>query len=168
MSERWKRLATPLYLAASAAIVDQLSKFAVRSFLERDEVIAVLPCFNLTFRLNPGVAFSMLDNINYGHYLLAFVALLVILFIISLFWRNKAPKSKVGVAALGLIMGGAFGNMVDRLLPPYYSVVDFLDFYWQNYHWPAFNIADCCITVSALLLLVVCWREDGPGKKERA
>ncbi|MBO7434611.1 signal peptidase II [bacterium] len=160
MGERWNRLSTPFYLAASAAITDQLSKFAVRSFVPRDEVIPVLPCFNLTFRLNPGVAFSMLDNINYGHYILAFLALLVILFIVSLFWRNKAPKSKWAVAALGLIMGGAFGNMIDRLLPPYYAVVDFLDFYWQNYHWPAFNIADSCITVSALLLLIVCWKEN--------
>ena len=160
MRERFKRLATPFYLAASAAIIDQLSKFAVRSFIERDDCIEVLPCFNLTFRLNPGVAFSMLDNIRYGHYILAALAIVVILFIVSLFWRNKAPKSHVAVAALGLIMGGAFGNMIDRLLPPYYAVVDFLDFYWKNYHWPAFNIADSCITVSALLLLIVCWKED--------
>lgn len=160
MGEKWNRCATPVYLAASAAIVDQLSKFAVRSFIEQDAVIAILPSFNLTFRLNPGVAFSMLDNIRYGHFILAGLALVVILFILSLFLRGKAPKSRVATAALGLIMGGAFGNMIDRLLPPYYAVVDFIDLYYKNYHWPAFNIADSCITVSALLLVVVCWKED--------
>ena len=156
----WSRCATPVYLAASAAIIDQLSKFAVRSFIPLDSTVAVAPCFNLTFRLNPGVAFSMLDNINYGHYILAGLALVVILFILSLFLRGKAPKSRVATAALGLIMGGAFGNMIDRLLPPYYAVVDFIDLYYKNYHWPAFNIADSCITVSALLLIIVCWKED--------
>ena len=55
MGEKWNRCATPVYLAASAAIIDQLSKFAVRSFIEPDSVIEVLPSFNLTFRLNPGV-----------------------------------------------------------------------------------------------------------------
>ncbi|MBO7542773.1 signal peptidase II [bacterium] len=156
----WKRCATPVYLAASVAIVDQLSKFAVKSFIAPDEIIEVLPCFNLVFRLNPGVAFSMLDNINYGHYILAAVALVVILFILSLFLRGKAPKSRNGTAALGLIMGGALGNMIDRLLPPDYAVVDFIDLYYKNHHWPAFNFADSCITVSALLLIVVCWKED--------
>lgn len=160
LAQRLRRCANPLYIAAAAVVWDQLSKLAVRSYLHQGQDVPLCPCFNLTFRLNPGVAFSMLDHISAGRYILSGLALLVVLFILSLFWRGKAPRGRVAILALGLIMGGAIGNMIDRLLPPFYAVVDFLDFYWQSYHWPAFNVADICITTGALLLLIVSWREE--------
>ena len=158
--EKFLRCLTPIYIAAAAFVWDQLTKLLVRSYLTLGETRPVLPCFNLTYRLNPGVAFSMLDHIKGGRYLLSAVAVIVVIFILSLFWRGKNPKGRIGKLSLGLIMGGALGNMLDRLLPPHYAVVDFIDCYWKTHHWPAFNVADSCITIGAFLLLIICLKED--------
>lgn len=109
--------------------------------------------FSLTLVMNSGVAFGVFSGIESSMkacLLLAFSGITVGLVIFFYFHEENLQKlSRFGLA---LVVGGAFGNMIDRW--HYEKVVDFLDFYWKNYHWPAFNIADCAISIGVTLLLV--------------
>jgi len=109
--------------------------------------------FSLTLVMNSGVAFGVFSGIESSvkaYLLLALSGVTVGLVIFFYFHeKNLQRLSRFGLA---LVVGGAFGNMIDRWR--YDKVVDFLDFYWKNYHWPAFNIADCAISIGVTLLLV--------------
>jgi len=133
-------------------IVDQLSKFAVMNSLRIHESVSVIAgFFNLVHVRNRGMAFGFLNrpDINFGFYLLVAASFVAIVFL--LIWFIKLKESDpLTVLALSLIMGGAVGNLIDRLR--FREVVDFLDFYVGDYHWPAFNVADSAITVGAILI----------------
>ena len=109
--------------------------------------------FSLTLVMNSGVAFGVFSGIESSvkaYFLLAMSGVTVGLVIFYYFYeKHLQPVTRFGLA---LVVGGAFGNMIDRWR--YDKVIDFLDFYWKNYHWPAFNIADCAISIGVTLLLI--------------
>jgi signal peptidase II len=145
-----------LWLSLLVIVLDQLSKYVVSDFLRLYETVAVLPFFSITLLHNPGAAFSFLASAGgWQHWLFTFIALVVSVAIIV--WLRRLPAAdKWQAAALSLILGGALGNVIDRLRLGY--VVDFLDLYFQKWHWPPFNVADSAITVGVAILLMATLR----------
>jgi len=132
-------------------ILDQLSKYVANAQLVYAEPLAVLPSFNLTLLYNRGAAFSFLSDAG-GWQRWFFVAISFIAAIFLTFWLRKLKSEQWALAlALSLVIGGAVGNLVDRLWFGY--VIDFIQLYYKNFYWPAFNIADSAITVGAVLLV---------------
>lgn len=144
-----------LLLSVVIIFIDQLTKLSIMQSLFFDQSVAIFSGFNLTLRYNVGVAFSLL---GYGGALINGIvilfALLVVTVIIILLVTN-ATSSVRYCAALALIAGGALGNLLDRLRLGF--VVDFIDIYWRNWHWPAFNVADSMICLGAVLLIIDVW-----------
>jgi len=158
-----------LWLTALIIVLDLSSKAVVSQYFTLYETIAVIPgWFNLTLAHNSGAAFSFLANESgWQRWFFAIIALIVS--IIIFFWIKRLQKHERWVAiALALVLGGALGNLWDRLTLGY--VVDFLDFYYQNsrqkaMHWPAFNIADMAISIGAFMLIVdALFSKDQPDK----
>ncbi len=146
-----------LWLSLLVIALDQASKIWISQSLELYQSIAVFPSFNLTLLHNPGAAFSFLATAG-GWQRWFFSSLAVVISIAIIVWlRRLSAEQKWLAAALALILGGAVGNVVDRLLYGY--VIDFLDIYYQGWHWPAFNLADSAITVGAIMLIVDVIRE---------
>lgn len=145
-----------LLLALLVLVLDQASKAWVMAVFQPYEVLPVLPVFNLTLVFNEGAAFSFLSNAG-GWQRWFFVGLTSLISLGLLVWllRLKASERLTGLA-LALILGGALGNLVDRLRLG--KVTDFLDFHWQGWHWPAFNLADSAITLGVMLMLLVSFR----------
>ena len=148
--------------AGAVLALDLGTKAAARDFLSPGEVAPVINnFFNLVLAYNTGAAFSLLagegsPGQSLKMALLAVLALLPFLY----FFIQAAPSDRSRLAALGLILGGALGNIHDRLR--WGAVVDFLDFHWRSHHWPAFNIADLAICLGAGLLGLSIWREKPP------
>lgn len=137
-----------LAAAALVVVLDQLTKWAILTWLDR--VIAVTPFFNLVVVWNRGVSFGMLDSGSaLSPWLLSGLALVVAALLLVWLRRVDHPLTAAG---LGLIIGGAIGNVIDRVR--FGAVIDFLDFHALGWHWPAFNVADSAICVGAALLLV--------------
>ncbi|MDH5544162.1 MAG: signal peptidase II [Gammaproteobacteria bacterium] len=141
------------WISLVVVILDQLSKLAASANLQMFRPVEVIPFFNLTLAHNPGAAFSFLADAG-GWQRWFFTVLAVAISILLIFWI-RSLKSHEGKMAIGLslVLGGAIGNLIDRLAYGY--VVDFLDFYVGDYHWPAFNIADSAITIGAGFLIVM-------------
>lgn len=141
-----------LWLSVVAFILDLFTKWLVVSHFELYESVNILPIFNLTYVRNYGAAFSFLaDHSGWQKYF--FVLIAVVISALLLFWLAKTPRQKLLLnSAYALIIGGALANMTDRLYHGF--VVDFLDFYWQIYHYPVFNVADIAICVGAGLLIL--------------
>jgi len=140
------------YLAVSAVVLvlDQLSKLAATRWLDYRVEVPVAPFFNLSLAHNRGAAFSFLsDASGWQHWFFSGIALIVSVVIVLWLRRLKPEERQVGWA-LSLVLGGAIGNVVDRLRLGY--VVDFVDFYVGAWHWPTFNVADSAISVGAVLL----------------
>lgn len=152
--ERTARRRAMLRLGLIAALVilvlDQIIKLAVLDLLDIGQrAIVVTPFFNLVLVWNRGVSFGMLDGLGAAlPWLLVGVAVAVVLGLIVWLSRTEQWPSALG---LGLVIGGALGNVVDRVR--YGAVVDFLDFHIAGYHWPAFNLADAAICIGAVVLL---------------
>ncbi len=142
-----------LWLSLLVIILDQLSKYIVSDLLRLYESVVVLPFFSITLLHNSGAAFSFLAGAGgWQRWLFTVIAVVVSVAIIAWIKRLLATE-KWQAAALSLILGGALGNVIDRLRFGY--VVDFLDFYYQQWHWPPFNVADSAITVGVAILLLV-------------
>ncbi len=140
-----------LWLSLLAVILDQASKLVIDSSMQLYESIPVMPFFNLTYVHNTGAAFSFLSDAG-GWQRWAFAGLALGISIVIAVWLTKLQKHETLLAvALSLILGGAVGNLIDRLAYGY--VIDFLDVYYGNWHWPAFNIADSAITLGVALML---------------
>ena len=139
-----------LSVAAAVTLLDQWSKwFMVEKVMQPPRVIPVTPFFNLVLGWNRGVSFGLFNNASpLNDWLLPAVALVIIA--VLLVWMGKS-KGLMVTASLGLVIGGALGNLIDRLR--HGAVTDFLDFYLGSYHWPAFNLADSAITVGAVVLI---------------
>jgi signal peptidase II len=139
-----------LALAGVLVVLDQLSKLAVLQWLAPGRVVEVTPFFTFVLVYNPGAAFSLLAQApgwQRGLFIaIALVASAWIVFLLRRHWRETLFSF-----ALALILGGAVGNLIDRVV--YGAVVDFLDFHAAGWHWPAFNVADSAITVGAVLLV---------------
>jgi signal peptidase II len=141
-----------LWLSLLTLLMDQGSKLAVSSSMRLYESIAVFPYFDLTYVHNTGAAFSFLSDAG-GWQRWLFAALAIIISAVLSVWLARLQKHETLLAiALALVLGGAIGNLIDRLAYGY--VIDFLDVYYNNWHWPAFNIADSAISVGVFLLLL--------------
>lgn len=140
-----------LMLAAVVMIMDQVTKLWVLKTFAPGEVLPVTAFFNLVLVFNPGAAFSFLaDHAGWQRWFFAVIALAISGWIL---WqlRTLRPKSMFSVG-LALIMGGALGNLIDRLWLG--MVVDFIDVHAAGWHWPAFNIADSAVCVGAALYVL--------------
>ena len=141
--------------------IDQLSKILVLENLYSGENIVIHPLFNLVLVFNRGAAFSFLaDQSGWQHYFFSAFALLVSVILLRLLYQHR--RQSTTAFPLSLILGGALGNVIDRLRLGH--VVDFIDIHWKNYHWPAFNIADSAICFGALLILWSCLRSQSKSK----
>ncbi|MEZ5581903.1 MAG: signal peptidase II [Candidatus Competibacteraceae bacterium] len=141
-----------LGLSALVIGLDQFSKWLAEQTLTFQQPLPVLPSFNLTLMYNRGAAFSFLADAG-GWQRGFFVALSAVVSVILVIWlsRLKAGQGRLAVA-LALVLGGAMGNLIDRLL--YGHVIDFIQVYYDRWYWPAFNIADSAITIGAFLLII--------------
>ena len=136
-------------LIAAAVVADQLTKTAALSLLSQGTAVPVLPGFNLSLGFNTGASFGMMGGVMAGKPLLmaALTGALTITFAVMAFRAQHALER----AGFALVVGGALGNIIDRLRQG--AVTDFLDFYWRDWHWPTFNVADIAITLGAVLIL---------------
>lgn len=151
-----------LWLSFLAVILDQGTKLAVDGTMQLYQSIRILPYFNLTYVHNTGAAFSFLSQAG-GWQRWFFAGLAIAISIVIAFWLARLQKHEVLLAAaLSLILGGAVGNLIDRLVYGY--VIDFLDVYYRGWHWPAFNIADSAITLGVGLMLA---ESFGLGKPKK-
>lgn len=134
--------------------LDQLTKFMVLAGLRLYEAIPVIPgFFNLTFITNTGAAFGLLAGEQTLLRQVFFIAVAMAALLVLFFsYRHLHGQSRLFVHAIGMIAGGAVGNLIDRLR--FGHVVDFLDFYVKGYHWPAFNVADSAITIGVGLFIL--------------
>jgi signal peptidase II len=145
-------------LALSAVVIalDQISKAAISSHFVYGESLGIAPFFNLVLAHNQGAAFSFLNDAGgWQRWMFSLIAVVASAWIIWLITRHR--QQKLFCFALALILGGALGNLIDRIAYGY--VVDFLDFYWGSAHFPAFNLADSAITLGAALLLLDSFRK---------
>jgi signal peptidase II len=141
-----------LGIAFIVILLDQISKITITRTFTHGEDKPITSFFNLVLAYNKGAAFNFLsDQGGWQRYLFAGIAIAAVGFIIYLL--RKHAGQRMFCWALALIMGGALGNLVDRVA--YGHVIDFLDFYWRGLgHFPAFNIADTAITIGAFLFII--------------
>jgi signal peptidase II len=152
-------------LAAAIVAFDQLSKWAVLSAFAPGERLALTSFFNLVLAFNKGAAFSFLARAP-GWQTPLFIAVAVVAIVIVSVLLARSPADRLVCAGLAMILGGALGNLVDRLR--YGQVVDFLDFHLYGWHWPAFNVADSAITIGAgLLIYESLLRRGADGERTR-
>ena len=144
------RLAGWLSLALFVIAVDQATKAWVTAVFRLGEGVAVTSFFNLVFVYNPGAAFSFLAaGGGWQRWFFVVLALLISGWLLAMLRRHAGER--LLPLALSLILGGALGNVIDRLR--FGAVVDFLDFHAAGWHWPAFNVADSAITLGVALML---------------
>jgi len=139
-----------LGISIAVIILDQLSKyFVLYHFLGLNSYIPFGEYFNIVRAWNTGVSFSMFNSYgNLGAWLLSFLAIAIVL---ALFYWLRKEQNKIIQLALGMIMGGAIGNVIDRIR--FGAVFDFLDVHIGEAHWPAFNIADSFICIGAAIVI---------------
>lgn len=141
-----------LWLSAVAFFIDLLTKYIVTQNFELYESVNVLPIFNLTYARNTGAAFSFLaDHSGWQKYFFIVLALVISAVLVYLLRKNSAQQ-KLQNSAYALIIGGALANMADRAYNGF--VVDFFDFFWREWHYPVFNVADIAICVGVGLLIL--------------
>ncbi|WP_440874365.1 signal peptidase II [Thalassotalea sp. PLHSN55] len=140
-----------LWLTVIFLVLDQITKQWVANSFNLYESVELLPFFSLTYVHNLGAAFSFLADQG-GWQRWFFTAIAAIASVIFVVWLAKTPKSNVLLGiAFSLMLSGALGNLIDRVLFGY--VIDFIDFHWAGSHYPAFNIADSAIFVGAALMI---------------
>lgn len=140
------------WLSVVVVVLDQLTKAAAVAGLVQGQPLHIIPSFNLTLMYNTGAAFSFLSTAD-GWQRWLFEGIAIVVSVIIIGWLRKLDTTAYWqAAALALILGGALGNLWDRLVLGH--VVDFIDIYYGRVHWPAFNIADAAITLGALMLII--------------
>ena len=146
---------------------DQAIKYGVTQRMQLLESLPIFSGFNWVYVLNPGAAFSFLANAGgWQRYFFTVVAVVVSVVLLLMLWRGVG--SKVEALAYALLIAGAMGNAVDRVRIG--AVVDYLDFYWRAWHWPAFNLADIWVVSAAMLLMLSAFQHQplsAPKKNER-
>ena len=141
-----------LWLSGLIIVLDQITKWLAERFLEPFVPVPVMPSFNLTLVYNKGAAFSFLSQAGgWQRWFFSGLAIAVSVFIV-LWLRRLHARDTWTAAGLSLVLGGAIGNLIDRLI--YGHVIDFIDVFYSTYHYPTFNVADSAITVGAALLIV--------------
>lgn len=151
-----------VWISLLVVILDQVSKLWMDSNLYFNQPINILPFFDLRLLYNEGAAWSFLaDAGGWQRWFLSGLSLIVSCVLVV--WLARLERKQVWLAiALALVLGGALGNLIDRVV--YGHVIDFIDVYYQQWHWPAFNIADSAISVGAVMLVVDAVLE---GKKRK-
>ncbi len=145
-----RRFAFWLGFAGVVMVLDQLTKFWVTSALKFGQSIEVTPFFNLVLVYNPGAAFSFLsDAAGWQRWFFVVLALAVSAWLVAMLKLHAAER--LLPSACALVLGGALGNVIDRLL--FGAVIDFLDVHAVGWHWPAFNVADSAISLGVALLI---------------
>lgn len=140
-------------VSASTILLDQATKLQIMQTMRLHESIAVIPnFFSITYIRNPGAAFGILASSSNGFRLLffGFASLFALVLLGTIFFRLR-HDDWVGQLSIAGIFGGAIGNLLDRVR--FGEVIDFLDFYIDAYHWPAFNVADAAISVGVCFLI---------------
>jgi len=146
-----------LWLSLGVIALDQATKFLATRFLELYERVVVLPVLDFTLLHNTGAAFSLLAGAS-GWQRWFFIGLALTVSAVLMVWIWRTPRGeKLLPLALSLILGGALGNVIDRIVHGY--VVDFIHAHWGAAYFPAFNIADSAITIGAGLLILDAFRE---------
>ena len=152
------------YLIALAIVfLDQTTKLVIIQTIQYGQAIAIIPdFFDIVFVLNPGAAFGFLATLSAGVRNPLFILVSVVAVVLIVFYRARYLGSNRLVSfALALVLGGAAGNLIDRLR--YGMVVDFLDVHVGQYHWPAFNVADSTISIGVGLMILdifLDWRRE--------
>jgi signal peptidase II len=142
-----------LGLSLAVIILDQISKWFVATHMHLYQTLYVLPVFNIALFHNSGAAFSMLaGQPGWQRWFFIALALVIAGLIVVWLWRMPTGSGHWIAAGLALVAGGAVGNVWDRLVQGY--VVDFLQFHWAGWFFPAFNVADSAITVGAIMLIL--------------
>ncbi len=159
---RWQKVSPWLLVSLVVILLDQITKFLIVQNLQVEQPVAVFPFFNLILRYNQGAAFSFLREAG-GWQVVFFSAVSVIVIIVLLVWLWRLPYPNSWIAcALNLIIGGAAGNLIDRIR--YHVVTDFFDFHIGNWHYATFNVADSAIVIGVLMLLLhTLFKKKGEG-----
>ncbi len=147
----WRFTTIGMYLAAFVTLVDQGTKMWVHNTIAQPpRLIEISPYLNLTLVWNRGVTFGLFDiKYEYMPYVFISIALVIVLFLIN--WMMRANSLAITIG-LGMVMGGAVGNIIDRVR--YGAVIDFIDAHWGEYHWYVFNIADSAVVCGVIILLI--------------
>lgn len=142
-----------IWLAVLIVALDQLTKFLIEPWLAGQPPLVVIPGFaNLVVVYNTGAAFSLLSSAS-GWQRWLFTGLAVVISALIIYWLRKTPRGEWTTALpLAMILGGAMGNLIDRLR--FGHVIDFVDLYYGDWHWPAFNVADASISVGAVVFIL--------------
>jgi len=153
-----------LGLSLVVFVLDQVSKHWVITYFSLYESVEIMPSINLTYVHNMGAAFSFLSSAG-GWQRWFFVVIAVIATTVLMIWLSRLKPSERWMAVtLSLILGGAVGNLYDRI--SYGYVVDFIDVYYGSYHWPVFNVADSAISIGVVMMLIDIFRgEDSKTAK---
>lgn len=140
-------------VAAIVVLLDQLTKWWVRESFHLYETVPVIEgLFHLTYVRNPGGAFGLLRGMDDSIRIPFFVGIAALAIGVLVYFVRQLPTHQRFLQfALGLVLGGALGNLIDRVA--FGEVIDFLDVFWGDYHWPAFNIADSGITTGVVVLM---------------
>lgn len=139
------------FIIPCIALLDLISKFLIRSYLHINQEISIIPgFFNINYKLNSGIAFSLFaESSPFTHLITTkILPLALIFFLIYLMYTSKYSLEK---KSLSLIIGGGIGNMCERFIFGY--VTDFIHIFYKSYHYPSFNLADSCIVIGALILI---------------
>jgi len=155
--ENKKLFLTGILIAIFFIVIDQITKILVfkrlaklsRQTLGLHRHIQITPFFNLVKVWNKGVSFGMFNNLPFGKIILSLITLVIAIFVLYLLWKSKTKYSMI---YLSLVIGGAIGNLIDRIR--FGAVADFLDFHFAQYHWPAFNIADSIVCIGVFMILI--------------
>jgi len=147
----------PFYVIALVVFIsDQVTKYLIQSHLRLFQVIPVLPFFNVVYVDNTGSAFGLFKGLGNPFFITVAAGAIIVIAVMII----KDRENRIG---LSLILGGAAGNLADRIIRGY--VIDFLDFYAGRHHWPAFNVADSALTVGiALLAINLLFHKAGTGR----
>ncbi len=142
-------------------IIDQISKFIVKYYFKGENIYREIPVikgfFNIRFTQNDGAVWGIFSNSPHAFIPIIITSLSIIALIIVIYYFLKIDtKCVLELTSLSFIIGGAVGNIIDRILQGY--VVDFLDVFIKNYHWPTFNVADSFITVGVIMIIISIWR----------
>ena len=153
-----------LGIAMLVLALDQTTKFAVLHELHLNESVPLFPnLVYLTYRQNPGTAFGFMADMEPVVRIPFFIAISLAAFaIVYTYQRFLPPENHLPRVGLGLVLGGALGNLLDRLL--YGRVIDFIDLRWDDLQWYVFNVADTCVLMGLMILLMVYWK----GQKAKA
>jgi signal peptidase II len=147
-----------LWLSAFIFLADQVSKYFVIKYLTLWQPKYLLPVLNFTFAVNTGASFSFLQDAG-GWQRWLFIAIAVIVCVLILRWLQRLPRARNWAAgALALVLGGALGNLFDRVVRG--VVIDFIQVYYQNWYYPTFNVADSAICIGIAIWIIISLKKN--------